>query len=206
RCLSSVALYGKGILQLPVSSLTEEFICTKVRTELLLSGNKDVVVRSVIPNPTKERKCNPRSAVQEADAALWHAEIVGNVQFGRGGLGLCSGKPVWNKAGLKDKRKLVVEQIRRQEEIVRGAKVVAQAKQGQWLNWESVEKRKLSWRDLWSMEENRIRFLVGATYDVLPTPQNLKLWVNEDPSCPLCSRTASLKHILSGCKVSLSQG
>ncbi|KAL7371034.1 hypothetical protein ABVT39_016969 [Epinephelus coioides] len=56
------------------------------------------------------------------------------------------------------------------------------------------------------MEENHIRFLVVATYDVLPIPQNLKLWVNEDPSCPLCSRTATLKHILSGCKVSLSQG
>ena len=36
RCLSTVALYGKGILQLPVSSLVEEFKCTKVGTELLL--------------------------------------------------------------------------------------------------------------------------------------------------------------------------
>ena len=53
------------------------------------------------------------------------------------------------------------------------------------------------------MEERSIRFLIGATYDVLPTPQNLKRWVNGDP---LCSGTATLKHILSGCKVSLSQG
>lgn len=29
-----------------------------------------------------------------------------------------------------------------------GANAVGQAKQGQWLNWEGVEKRKLSWRDL----------------------------------------------------------
>ena len=48
RCLSTVALYGKGILQLPVSSLVEEFKCTKFRTELLLSGRKDVVVSKVI--------------------------------------------------------------------------------------------------------------------------------------------------------------
>ncbi len=52
---------------------------------------------------------------------------------------------------------------------------MAQAKQEQWLNWEGVEKKKLSWKELWSMEESRIRFLIGATYDVLPTPQNLKL-------------------------------
>ena len=206
RCLSTVALYGKGMLQLPVSSLIEEFKCTKVRTELLLSGSKDILVSNVVPNPTRGRKWNPRVAVQEAEAALKHAEIVGNVQFGRGGLGLGPGKPAWNKAGPKEKRKLIVEQVRRQEELFRGAKAVGQAKQGQWLNWEGVEKRKLSWRDLWCMEERRIKFLIGATYDVLPTPQNLRLWVDGDQSCPLCSGTASLKHILSGCRISLSQG
>ena len=30
RCLSSVAMYGKGIVELPISSLTEEFKCAKV--------------------------------------------------------------------------------------------------------------------------------------------------------------------------------
>ena len=40
---------------------------------------------------------------------------------------------------------------------------VAQAKQGPWLNWESVEKKKLSWRDLWNMEESRIRLSIGTT-------------------------------------------
>jgi len=33
------------------------------------------------------------------------------------------------------------------------------------------------------MEDRSIRFLIGATYEVLPTPQNLKLWVNGDPIC-----------------------
>ena len=91
RCISSVALYGKGILQLPVTSLTEEFKCVKVRTELLLSGSKDTVVSNLVPNPTRGRKWNPRRAVQEAEAALRHTDIVGNVQQGRGGLGLRSG-------------------------------------------------------------------------------------------------------------------
>jgi len=56
------------------------------------------------------------------------------------------------------------------------------------------------------MEERSIRFLIGATYGELPTPQNLNLWVNGDPLCSLCSGTATLTHILSGWKVSLSQG
>ena len=95
RCLSTVALYGKGILQLPVSGLVAEFKCTKVRTELLLAWRKDVAVSKVVPNPTKGRKWwNPRMAAQEAEATLRHTEIVGNVQIGWGGLGLDPGKPV----------------------------------------------------------------------------------------------------------------
>ena len=62
RLLRSGALYGKGILQLPASSLTEEFKSTKVRIELLLSGSKDVIVREVDPYPTKRRKWNLSSS------------------------------------------------------------------------------------------------------------------------------------------------
>ena len=40
----------------------------------------------------------------------------------------------WSRAGPKEKRKLVVEQVRTQEKMLRGTKAVAQAKQGQWLN------------------------------------------------------------------------
>ena len=48
---------------------------------------------------------------------------------------------MWSRAGPKEKTKLVVEQVRRQEEMLRGTKAVAQAKQGQWLNWESLFHR-----------------------------------------------------------------
>ena len=206
RCLSSAALYGKGILELPVSSLTEEFKCAKVRLEMTLTQSKDPVVRSVAPTVKTGRKWNPKEAVQLAQAALRHRDIIGQVQHGRGGLGLCVGKPVWNKASVVEKRKMVVEEVHRQEEAVRCTKAVSQAKQGQWVNWESVEKRKLKWRELWSMEASRIRFIIGATYDVLPSPQNLNQWLGEDSACPLCSSVCTLRHILSGCKVSLSQG
>ena len=118
----------------------------------------------MVLNPTKGRKWNPRMVAQEAEATLRHTEIVSNVQIG-------PGKPVWSRAGPREKKNLVVEQVRRQEEMLRGTNAVAQAKQRQWLNWEGVEKKKLSWKELWSMEERSIRFLIGATYDVLPTPR-----------------------------------
>jgi len=40
-CLSRVGLYSKGILQLPVSALTEEFKCAKVRLEKILVESHD---------------------------------------------------------------------------------------------------------------------------------------------------------------------
>ena len=47
-----------------------------------------MVVSKVVPNPAEGRKWNPRMAAQEAEETLRHTEIVGNVQIGRGGLGL----------------------------------------------------------------------------------------------------------------------
>lgn len=35
RCLSSIELYGKGILELPISSLAKEYKCGKVRLEIM---------------------------------------------------------------------------------------------------------------------------------------------------------------------------
>jgi len=89
---------------------------------------------------------------------------------------------------------------------MRCIKAISQAKQGEWMRWESVEQRKMGWQDLWPMEESRISFLIRPTYDVLPSPQNLNISVGEDPSCPLCSSPATLRHILTGCRVALSQG
>lgn len=97
-------------------------------------------------------------------------------------------------------------EVRRQEEAARSARAVSFARQGQWMNWENIEKRRISWKDLWQMEAGRISFLLRATYDVLPSPTNLHQWLGDDPACPLCNTPATLRHILTNCKISLSQG
>ena len=53
----------------------------------------------------------------------------------------------------------------------------------------------------------RFSFLIRATYDTLPCPRNLHQWFGAEDTCPLCDTiNASLQHILSGCKIALSQG
>lgn len=68
QCLSSITLYGQGLLQLPLSSLTEEFKCTKARLEMTLSTG---------------RKWTAKNAVWQAETALYCGDIIGQVQYGR---------------------------------------------------------------------------------------------------------------------------
>ena len=206
RCLSNIGLYGHGALELPVSSLTEEYKCTKVRLAMTLTESQDTLIRAAAPRLTTGRKWTPAEAVQQAKSSLRHGDIVGQVQQGRAGLGLGTSRPTWHKATPTQRRKMVVGEVRQQEEADRCAKAVSQSKQGQWTSWENLEHRKLTWKDLWEMEGSRLSFIIRATYDVLPTPKNLNQWIGEDPACPLCQTPATLRHILSGCKASLSQG
>ena len=87
---------------------------------------------------------------------------------------------------MSERRQMVTSFVHEQEEETRRAAAASQAKQGQWMNWHNVEKRKISWRELWAMDANHIKFIVGATYDVLPTLQNLSQWVGEHESCKIC--------------------
>ncbi|KAK0146192.1 Retrovirus-related Pol polyprotein from type-2 retrotransposable element R2DM [Merluccius polli] len=206
QCLTTISLYGDGVLKLPLTSLTEEFKCAKTRVQMTLHESRDPVVSNNAPNLATGRKWKPEVAVQEATAALRHADIVGHVQQGRGGFGLTPSRPTWNKATAPERRKMVVQEVRHQEEAARQAKAVSLSKQGQWTRWDSVERRKISWKDLWAMEVRRLSFSIRATYDVLPTPVNLHQWYGEDPNCALCSMPANLRHIFTGCKTSLTQG
>ena len=49
RCLTNISLYGKGILELPTMSLTEEFKCSKVRLLMTLKDSKDQSICNAAP-------------------------------------------------------------------------------------------------------------------------------------------------------------
>jgi len=62
-----------------------------------------------------------------------HGYIVGQVQHGRGGFGPSLSPPKWNKAGPVQRRKLIVNKVRKQEDRMRCIKAISQAKQGEWM-------------------------------------------------------------------------
>ncbi len=162
RCLTNISLYGKGVLELPFTSLTEEYKCSKVRLQMTLKDSRDKTISSAAPPLVIGWKWTPSDAMQQAISALKHKDIVGQVQQGTGGFGLKANEQTWRKATTSDRRTLVVEEVCRQEEAVRKAKAVSLAKQGQWMRWGGVERRKISWKDLWEMEANKISVTSGA--------------------------------------------
>ena len=205
--LTSAALYGHSSkLALPMTSITEEFKVTKAKLHLTLHDSADPVISNVAPDVKSGRKWQAAGAVEEVISSLQHKEIVGATQSGRQGLG--SQEQVWwSRAQGKSRRESVARELRSFEEHKRLSKAVGQSKQGAWTRWERVEQKKLTWSDLWSMEQHGISFLLGSVYDFLPTPSNLTQWMLSNSSrCVMCEGRGSLQHIISACPRALGQG
>jgi hypothetical protein len=207
RSFSSVGLYSTSSkMQLPIKALTEEYKATKAGAVMTIHNSRDQKIRDAGIEIRTGSKWKAETAVKEAEARLRHQDIVGTVAQGRLGLG-CVTRSSWRAASTTERRDLVLKDIREQEEESRRTRAVAMQKQGRWLHWEGVRSRQLNWRDLWRMEGHRVRFLLRAVYDVLPSPTNLFTWgLAQDPSCKLCQKPANLEHVLSSCRVALSEG
>ena len=86
---SSVGLYGRSNqLQLPVSSLDEEFKVSKARLVVTLKQSKDSKVRNAGIEVRTGRKWSASQAVQEAESQLKLKDVIGTTQVGRQGLGI----------------------------------------------------------------------------------------------------------------------
>lgn len=203
---TAVGLYIRGgQLQLPLSSVVEEFKVAKCRVSMMLEDSKDELVSNAGLRTRTGRKWSADKVVKLAESSLELKDIIGNVCIGRQGLG-ASPFEEWSKANKMDKRKMVQKEVRHQEDDARKAKSVALTTQGAWTRWD-LPRREVSWADLWRLEPFRISFLLRSVYDTLPSPVNLAKWgLREDPLCRLCGKRGTLAHILSGCHTALTQG
>ena len=207
RCLSNLAFYSHGNkLQLPLTALTEEFKVTKARFFMTLHDSEDQVIRDTLPDVKTGHKWSVSEEIDSMESQLYFHDIVGATQTGRSGLGM-SKHTYFHKSSVQDKRQLVLEEIRVSQEEVCQAKAASMSQQGAWMKWESAEARSLSWADIWSMEPLMLKFLLRSTYNVLPSPANLKIWkLIQDDKCQKCPGRATAEHILNGCPASLSSG
>lgn len=168
---TSVGLYIRsGQLQLPLSSLVEEFQVPKCRVAMTFRDSRDSKVQEAGIRTRSGRKWDTSATLTQAEGNLRLKDIVGTPCIGRQGLGT-SNFQRWGKANSKERRALVQAEVRDLEEERRKAKVVELGSQAAWTRWE-LPKRRLTWADLWKLEPFRISFLLRAVYDTLPTPVN----------------------------------
>jgi hypothetical protein len=203
---SSVGLYGKtNKLQLPLSSLVEEFKTAKTRLVLTLRDSPDEQIREAGIVTRTGRKWSATETVSQAESSLMHKDIVGVTAVGRQGIGATK-TLLWSQANQTEKRALIQSEVRKEEENKRQARAVEMGVQGAWTTWETME-RKLTWEDIWKYEPLRLSFLLRSVHDLLPSPANLCRWgLITDPTCSLCKKPGTLEHVLSSCSTALTQG
>ncbi|GFN74544.1 reverse transcriptase [Plakobranchus ocellatus] len=196
--LSDVAMYcRKAKLKLPMKSILEEYKCVKARLLTMLEESDDPVVKTVQPSLKTGRKWKVTEAVDEAKECLKMKEVIGQTQTDRRGLGSTTAK-WWSKTEGKEKRDMIIDEIRNKEDSTRVQKAVQQPQQGQWTNWDTAIQRSLTWNDIWHMAPLRISFLIRSVYDLLPSNANLvRCGKKDDPTCPLCQGRQTAVHVLS---------
>lgn len=149
RSLSSIALYGHStMLQLPISGLSEEFMVTHAREQVMYWDSSDTKVATAGILVKTGRKWKAQKAVDRAEARLQHSILVGNTAVGRAGLGSFP-IPRYDKARGREKRSMIQDEIRAEVEEDRRVKMVAMYQQGTWTRWEHAEQQKLTWLELW---------------------------------------------------------
>ena len=179
---------------------------SRTREALQYRESRDPKVASAGIQVQTGRKWNAGKALDVAESRLRQKALVGSIATGRAGIGYFPSTRV-DKAQGKERQHLIQEEVRAGVEEVRASRMVGMGQQGAWTKWENVLQRKITWSNIWKADFHRIRFLVQAVYDVLPSPANLHVWgKTETPSCPRCSGRGSLEHLLSSCPKALGDG
>ena len=132
----NIAFYGHNTkLQLPLSSLIEEFRVTKARLYMMLRDSGDQMIRNTLLEVKTGTKWSAREEVEAMESQLQHKDIVGATQSGRAGLGMQK-HTYFYRASSCEKRKLVADEIRASQEEACQTKAAGLVQQGTWTRWE----------------------------------------------------------------------
>ena len=143
--------------------------------------------------------------IGRCEGAVENRELVGRVRQGRLGVEFAGGEKGRRYEQLSVRQRMV-RAVRQECEAERLAKAFTQKAQCSWVGWTNYNQKWYSWKSLAYGDPKLWRFGLGATYDTLSSPSNLKRWhVAADDKCYLCGEKGTLNHSLSGCSVALGQ-
>ena len=208
RSTSNICFYSSSSpCPLPIKSLTAILKSCKISGHLLLRDSKDPLVSA---NSTELKSGNWKvsKAVEAAESELHFQKIRGPLQFGKAGLGVTTHKTLPAKEFSHEYSKLVSDTSKVIDEDIHLSKALQLQVQGQWTRWEHYIKNDLSWKSVLAMPPNLLSFCLASTFDVLPSPSNLKCWrICAEAFCFLCGKeVCTTSHVLGACATALAQG
>ncbi|KAK3735161.1 hypothetical protein RRG08_061705 [Elysia crispata] len=157
------------------------------------------VVKKVKPTIKTGRKWEVVKAVSQAKECLKIKEVIGQTQTDRKGLGSSTAKR-WSNVEGKEKRNMVINEIRLNENSRRIQKAVQLPQLGSWSNKDNALQKSLTWNAIWHMAPLRISFLIRSVYDLLPSNANLARWgKKEDSICALCQDHKAYLELMQNC-------
>ena len=159
---------------LPIKSLTSILKSFKISGHLLLRDSKYPLVSTVSPS-LKSWHWKATSVTQITEAQLNFRKIRGPLNLGRSGFGSVKPTPV-PEEGSQAHQKLVTKTHKEIEEEHNLERALQLQLQCHWVQWEGYIQNHFSWKTILAMPPNLLSFCLGATYNVLPSPKNLKQW------------------------------
>ena len=207
RTITNLALYSSvSPCPLPLKSLSSVLKAAKISGHLLLRDSSDPIVANNCPN-LRSGNWSVEDTVNVVESEMTFREIMGSHQKGRSGLGVAK-PPVVPPKGTQEYRRFI-SALAADIDMEKDLAIASQLHlQGNWIRWCDYVKMDLSWKSLLAMPSPLISFCIQSTFNTLPCPSNLLRWkLSDDSRCTLCSTpSATIPHILSGCKVALGEG
>ena len=201
---TNIRLYSSSSpCPLPLKSLTSILHSTKVSGHLLLKEAAD----KQISESASQLKCgfwNVAEAVVDPESRLEFQKVIGYHQTSRAGFESFK-SPFIPRRNSHEYRSLISDLVGEVNEHAYHAKSVQLHLLGYRCDF---VKNDLSWKTLLAMPSSLISFCLGATFDPLPSPSNLKRWrLITESSCFLCGKSiCTSAHILGTCKIALQEG
>ena len=197
-------------VSLPIDSLQDTWKVEKCRLQQSYSTSKDKLVQAVQPTVASGRKWKAADEIKAATRDLECESFRGMVQpHHRAGIGFGEWQKPWERMSERERQRAVMERVKKNIEQEAAVECGSLELQCRWAAWrEEVLAMDMSWHSLFNMGDSMVGFVLSAVYGTLVTPSLASKWKeDEDGTCKLCTDAqGSVKHILAGCPVALSQG
>ena len=172
-----------------------------------MHDSEDPLIANCIPQ-LKTGPWHVEEAAATTESDVKNKLISSHHQFGRKGPGYSPGPKIPPHKPTKLYRKFISSHYKGTDDTYSISKVAQLQVQGQWTQRVNYIQNGFSWESLLALPDNLVSFCLASTFDILPSPSNIRRWkISADATCTLCRKDVYTTALILGpYKVALKQG